>query len=179
MAPLHAPIVLHYPSSMLIMFNAIIWLSGAMCLWKGGTEDNDCKRGERKKKTFADASRWRSLQGSNYHKQNSSTCHGRSRWSFSTAALICPHPHVSVYSCFCFKILRFKGGWVTCEDIVSVRTQVWISSNVCTIRLPTSPFRSIIKIINISYLFPRCWRGTMAERLWVACEESGLIFCLR
>lgn len=51
MAALHAPIVLHYPSSMLIMFNAVIWLSGAMCLWKGGTEDNDCQQeGEKKKK---------------------------------------------------------------------------------------------------------------------------------
>lgn len=115
----HAPIVLRYPSSMLIIFNSIFWLSGAMCLWKGGTEDNDCQQGG--KKPFADASRWCFLQGSNYHKQNSSSCHGRSHWSFSTAALISRHPYVSVYSCFCFNIdPKSQVCWLTWEDSVLV-----------------------------------------------------------
>lgn len=49
----------------------------------GGTEDNDCKR----VKPFANAQHWPSLQGSSYHKQNSSTCHRGS--SFSIVASIC------------------------------------------------------------------------------------------
>lgn len=69
---------------------------------------------EGKKNPFADASRWRSLQGSNYHKQNSSTCHRRSCWSFSIEAPIRRHQYVNS-----------EVAWLTREHVVSVvRTQV-------------------------------------------------------
>ncbi len=54
---------------------------------KGGTEDNDCKW----VKPSADATHWSSLQGSSYHKQNSSLCHWSGCWSFSIVAPICYH----------------------------------------------------------------------------------------
>lgn len=127
---------------------------------------------KKKTKTFANASRWRSLQGSNYHKQNSSTCHRRRCWSFSIAALIRRYQYVSFCSCSAWMhILNPEVGWR--EHKCNWRAAL---SNVCDypIPLPLTAHDQINRkgnrLLLSFYIVLTWWTGWI---LSVACEERG------
>lgn len=103
----------------------------------------------KKKKTLADASRWRSLQGSNHRKQNSSTCHRRSCWSFSIAALIRRRRYVPFLSRFpLIQIWRFRGG---SAHLGHARENA-VKCMCLLLPLPLSNAEMTEKVINFSYL---------------------------